>query len=412
MTRYLSLALGAQQPSFGQEILELEKASGRPGEDIRLSSELEQSVRIKITELGLDPNDTTGPELYNALQTKLSQDDQAVCTALGIDKIASTSEVLSAVQKFLQKNASFNCFAIKLSTAKRLFKKKVPKNVMKRLGYRSLDSMLKHESVASIYAAALMVELPTWQKQFREQYTKLHPSDFEQRKVTVIYPKAKRWVNFSEEWVAASRHNIMCLKEFGTIVLLPLPVSLDGLAITTLLLSLYYMNDIRAYSSFAKLQQVKPEFGKIIQGSVVRDQLTAGNLAGKPVTWKAIQHYYGHLKSGNYPEVFEPHVQPEDLKWQDAEDELAKLEPALKFWKDTQYVCMLYNDEPISLNILDVSLGYCNHLSFADRIMNFAREHLWYELIGRYLHQGNLEEALCQQLSTDLIDQPVLTLGE
>ena len=271
--------------------------------------------------------------------------------------------------------------------------------------------MLKHESVASIYSAALMVEAPNWHKQFREQYARLQCTDFEQRKVSVLYPKTQRWVKFSEDYVANARHNIVCLRELGMIVIMPLPVKLDGLAITTMLLSLYYMNDIRAYSSFAKLQQVKPEFGKVIQDSVVREQLVAGSLAGRPVTWKTIQHYYGHLKSGNYPAVFEPHVQSEDLKWQDAENELAKLQPALEFWKNTQYACMLYNDEPVSLNILDVALGYCNHLSFGDRIINFAREHLWYELMGRYLHQGNLEEALCQQLSTSL-DGPQLTLEE
>jgi hypothetical protein len=96
------------------------------------------------------------------------------------------------------------------------------------------------------------------------------------------------------------------------------------------------------------------------------------------------------------------------LQWHDAEAVLADLQPALSFWQDTQYVCMLHEDEPVSFNILDVALGYCNRLPFADRIVHFVREHLWYELMSRYLHQENLEAAVHQQLSRELVEDTAL----
>jgi hypothetical protein len=366
-----------------------------------------QHVRAKVVELGLDPEDTTGPELYSALQVKLAQDDVAVAVALGLKSDASPGETLSAVQRFLQKSDPGNCFALKLTVTKQLLKKRPPKNVMRGLGYRSFDSLLKHEPLAAIYAACMIAESPTWHRQFRAQYTKLQPTDFEQRHLDVIYPKAKRWTTFAEEYVSSARHNILSIQELGTVVILPIPRQLDGLAITSLLLVLYYMNDIRAYSSFAKLQQVKPAFGKIIRrASSDSDRLVLARLAGEPVTWKTIQHYYGHLTAGTHPAVFEPHVQPEDLRWRDAETVLAELEPTLRFWEGTRYTCMIDSEEPVSFNILDVALGYCNHLSFADRIVHFAREHLWHELMGRYLQQGNVEYALHQQLASDLVDSP------
>jgi hypothetical protein len=409
MTRYLSLALGAKQPLFGQSIQELERASGRPSADIRLSSELMQKVRTKVIELGLDPQDTTGPELYQALQVRLGNDDDHVRRALGIAEDANSNDTLGAIQKFLTNHqATKTCFALKATTAKRLLKKKIPKNAMKRLGYRSVDSMLKHESVAAIYAAAVVAEGPVWHKAFREQYTKLQASDFEQRKISVVFPKAKRWEQFSEAFVADAKHNILCFKELGTVVYLPLSANVDGLAITSLLLTLYYANDIRTYSSYAKLQQVKPAFGKIVQQTATEEPMTSAQLAGQPVPWKVIQRYYGRMKAGYHPEVFEPHVQAEDLQWHDAETVLAELTPTLAFWEDTQYVCMLHDDEPVSMNILDVALGYCNHLNFADRIVHFVREHLWHELMSRYLHQENLEAAVHQQLSRDMIDDIAL----
>jgi hypothetical protein len=409
MTRYLSLALGAKQPLFGQSIQELERASGRPSADIHLSSEMMQKVRTKIIQLGLDPQDTTGRELYSALQVRLRQDEANVRRALNISEDASSADVLAHVQKFLNahKSAS-NSFAIKPAVAKRLLKKKAPKNAMKRLGYRSLDSMLKHETVAAIYAAALMTESPTWHKAFREQYAKLQAGDFEQRKISIVSPQSKRWNDITASFVQNARHNILCFKELGTVVLLPIETKLDGLAITTLLLTLHYMNDIRTYSSFAKLQQVKPTFGRMVQQASVSDPMTSASLAGQPVPWKVIQRYYGRIKADFHPEVFEPHVQPEDLEWHDAEAVLSELEPSLGFWLDTQYICMLDDDQPVSLNILDVALAYCNHLDFPDRIVHFVREHLWHELMSRYLHQENLEAAVHQQLSRELVDDIAL----
>ncbi|MEK7152958.1 MAG: hypothetical protein AAB834_03360, partial [Patescibacteria group bacterium] len=394
MTRYLSSALGAQQPLFSQSILELERASGRPSADIHLSTEVANKVRAKISALGLDPHDTTGPELYGALQQRLRQDEARIREVFGIVADAPADQVLTRVQKFLGDHRTANtCFAIKPTTVRRLLKKKAPKNAMKLLGYRSLDSMLKHESMANMYAATIIAENAAWHRAFRAQYANLQASDFEQRKITVVHPQSARWIAAAEAYVQAARHNILCFKELGAVVLLPHSAQVDGLAITSLLLALHYMNDVRTYSSFAKLQQVKPTFCKIIQDTAGTEPMTSARLAGQPVPWKVIQRYYGRMRGDYHPEVFEPHVQAEDLQWHDGEHILAELEPMLDFWADTQYICMVHEDEPVSLNILDVALSYCNHLSFGDRIVHFVREHLWHELMSRYLHQENLEAA-------------------
>ncbi len=71
---------------------------------------------------------------------------------------------------------------LKASVAKRFLKKKPPKAAMKRLGYRSLESMFKHETAGQLYAAALICGSESWQRTFRDQYAKLTPSDFEIKK--------------------------------------------------------------------------------------------------------------------------------------------------------------------------------------------------------------------------------------
>lgn len=410
MTRYLASLLGAEQPLFGQSIEALERASGRPSADIRLSSEIMTAVRTKIATLGLDPDDTTGPELYSALQARLKQDDERVSLALGIGEDGTASDILRRVQTFVNGHKTTNtCFALKTQAAKRLLKKKPPKNAMKQLGYRSLDSMLKHEPIATIYAAAVMSETAGWHRAFHSQYDQLGAVDFEQRKISVIFPKAERWAEASAAFVGVAKHNMLCFKELGTVVLLPFAEHVEGLTITSLLLSLHYLNDIRAYSSYMKLQQVKPTFGSIVRQTANTEPMTTATLAGQTVPWKVIQRYYGRPGAVQHPEVFEPHVQSDDLTWQDGETMMAELDPVLSFWEGTQYVGMLHNNEPVSCNILDVALNYCNHLSFGDRVVHFVREHLWHELMGRYLNQENLEAAVHQQLSQELLEEPAVS---
>ncbi|HSX34817.1 MAG TPA: hypothetical protein VLF62_04195 [Candidatus Saccharimonadales bacterium] len=404
MTRFLSRALGALEPTFSQGIQQLEQAAGRPGTDIRLTADIMRRTRDKVGELGLDPNDTTGQELYGALQERLKRDEQTVRTTLGIAEGASPDEVISRIQKFLEKHdAPKACFALKASVAKRLLKKKPPKVAMKRLGYRSVDSMLKHESPAQLYAAALMVEPASWHKTYREQYAKLTPSDFETRTISLHQPSSKKWLDLAHQFVASEHHNILSFRELGAVVLLPIDHAVDGLAITTLLLVLEEFNGIRAHSSYAKLQQVKPDFGKRLQESSVTEPYTSATLAGQPVPWRMIQRYYARFTDAYHPEIFEPHVQPEDLQWSSGERTLTSLEPTLRFWEGGENLGLLDDTgQVVSCNALDVALSYCNHLPFQDRIVHFMRDNLWHELMMHYLNQENLEAAVHQQLSAEL----------
>ncbi len=413
MTKFLSDALGAEEPVFSQSIQQLEHAAGRPGTDIRLTADIVQRTRNKIAELGLDPADTTGPELYGALEERLRRDEASVRKALGVSEDASADDVIDRVQKFLAKHDSAkNSFALKGSAAKRLLKKRPPKVAMKRLGYRSLDSMLKHESVAHLYAAALMTESASWQRTFREQYVKLTPSDFESRSIGISHPTTKRWRELAAQYVATTRHNMLSFHELGAIVLLPIDELVDGVAIATLLLVSEEMNGIRAHSSYAKLQQVKPDFGKLIQQSSTGEPLTSAQLAGQPVPWRMIQRYYARFVDSYHPEIFEPHVQPDDLQWNSGEEILAKLDPSLGFWQGTASLGLLHDGAIVSCNMLDVALGHCNHLPFGDRIVHFVRDNLWHELMIHYLNQENLEAAVHKQLAVELLASPNQLLPE
>ena len=70
MSKAVANLLGKTEKEVAKAILTLEKLCGQPSEDIRLVNASRQKIKNKTSQLGLDPNDTTGPELYHALLAK------------------------------------------------------------------------------------------------------------------------------------------------------------------------------------------------------------------------------------------------------------------------------------------------------------------------------------------------------
>jgi len=403
MTRLLSDLLSAPQPGFGQKIKQLERSSGEPGADIRLSSEIVQRTQGKIRELGLDPLDTSAAELYLALRQRLLMDEQRLLKFIGTGskENLSSADILSGVLQFMAKlDLPRTCFALKASTNKRLIKRVVPKKTMTLLKYRSIDSMIKHEPVAQIRTAALLAEHDHWQQQFFDQYSKLSPSDFETRQIAVLFPRAKRYEKIAEAFATRHQHHSVVFKELGTIVVLPIQTNVPALAITSSLLLLDGINTIRCASTFLKLQQVNANFGDIVHQAAISEPTTAAEFAGQPLSWRSVQYYFHTVREAYHPALFEPHVQLEDLALVQAETALAQLVPALSFWEDTAGLAFVDHGQTVSLNMLDIALSTANGLDFDNRILRHVRTQVWSDLASHYLSHNNLNNRLVEQLNS------------
>lgn len=409
MTRGLGELLGAREPAFQLGLQQLERMSGGPSEDIRLDSEVRREAREALRDLGLDPDDTIGPELYNALQERFKNDNAAVCDLLGTSP--RETNLMLRTRHFVDTlNIPKSTFALKPSIAKRLLKRFPPKKAMKRLGYRSVDSMLKHEPVPQLYAAAAIAESAQWHRSFLVQYRQLLPSDFEMRNIALFAPDAKRWHALSADYMHEFKHNIFAFKELGAVVLLPLAAdAIDGAALATLLLTIDAINDIRSVSVFLKLHQVRPDFGMVLEHATCVEPYTQASLTGEGrLPWKLVQHYFAHTPGVYSTELFEPHVQPEDLKTTHPENVLAKLHVRFDFWKNKAHLGSLHDDGPVSFNLLDAALNFCNKRPYERRIVHYFRDRLRSELMRRYMHQENLEQAIHGRLSDELVDDKPL----
>jgi hypothetical protein len=367
-----------------------------------------QASRRKLQELGLDPSDTTGPELYAVLQQRLKEDDERLMAALGAS--ADTQETTAAVAYALRTAAiPRSCFALKSTVAKALLKKLPPKHTMRELGYRSLESMLKHEQAGSLLAAAWLLETVTWRRTFHEGYKRLKASDFEVRDIAVLSPDSERWQKLADKLVGVHKHTVVALKELGTIVLLPLPAELPPAATTTtLILALHSMNEIRAASTFLKLCQVKSNFGAVLQEVVADEPQLSADLLDQQVPWQIIQRYYARFQNAFKSEVFEPHIQADDLSWHSIERVLEHIEPSLGFWRGTSHLAALHEHQPVSLNIIDVALAACNKLPYEQRVVHYVRHSLRAELLLKYLKHENVEQLVLGQLQSELVTEPAL----
>ncbi len=402
MTRVLAELLGAEQPSFSVIVQKLEQIAGRPSKDIRLTNEIAHIARDKIRALGLDPSDTTGQELYQALLGRFESDEVLARKALSITDEAGSTEVIQAVKRYVQAQApKQEAFAIKNSVAKQLFKKVPPKRTMKQLGYRSLDSMLKHESPAQVYVAAHLCESATWKKKYIDQYSKLQSKDFEQRQITIASPSTTRWITFVGQ-VTSNQLQVFAVKEFGATVVLARPdTNVSVLHAVTLLIEAY--NDITSATSYLKLQQVKPEFGVAIRNVANTEPLTNTELGDKPVPWRVVHQYYARFKDRYNPVIFEPHVRSSDLRWLQHERILENLHPAFEFWQDTKYAGYIHNKDMVSLNIFDIASDFYQKTLYPNRKIQALQRTLWQELMIRYLNHSNIEQGLSAEFATEPI---------
>lgn len=406
MAGILQELLEAEEPIFSLAVRQLESASGHEGRDVQLIAEIAQKMRASTVALGLDPDDTTGPELYAAQMARMVEDNARVAKIIGGSDPDSVTEMVPLMVKAVKElNISRECWALKRSVAKRLLKTMPPKNLMKHLGHRSVDSMLKHENIDEVYTALRFSEGPEWLNKYDELFKTVTPSDFETREISIVIMDHDKYVDLAEHFVEKKFHNITHTKEMGTIVVVPMKVDrMKGITLKSLPLLFHYINEVRLYSAFFKLKQVQPNFGEIVVNTLIADPGNAAEMAGQYVHWRVIQRYFGKLKDvAEHPEAFEPHVQPEDLHWRKAEEMLTLIDPEMKFWLEQDYVGKMYDGKPMTFNLMDVSLSYSNGESYEMFYSYHFRESLWNELFSRYMGVKNLREQVLSQLDNDMI---------
>ncbi len=218
-----------------------------------------------------------------------------------------------------------------------------------------------------------------------------------------------KWAPLTKKFIEKKKHNVTHLKELGVILVLETEDKslLHGLTLKVLPLMVHYFFEVHLYSTFFKLKSktLKGEaFGKMLAETILADPKLDITLGGEHIHWRVVQRYFGKLEDiKKHPEVLEPHLQPEDLHWDRTEVALAKYIPELAIWEDLDYVGILKDGLPMSLNLMDLTLSFANKNRYKEHLFYHFRESLWNEIFARYMGHDNLEDELLAKLDNALV---------
>ncbi|HET9721916.1 MAG TPA: hypothetical protein VFP32_02705 [Candidatus Saccharimonadales bacterium] len=204
MSRAISHLLDRSEEEVTKVISMFEDKNSFPSHDVRLLAHNIQTVRVKLQELGLDPDDTTGEELYQALLVKFQNDSLQFEKSYGEANTRSFDNRSRIARSLVLKTAETpDCWGLKSRTAKDILRQHPPKKLMKQLNYRSLESLLKRENLLEIYLALPYSESPSWYKEHSKLVSRLEPTSFEPRRLTIqVLSSAKYGDMNSPDFVA------------------------------------------------------------------------------------------------------------------------------------------------------------------------------------------------------------------
>jgi hypothetical protein len=396
--------LQAKEPLFDHALHQLEVISKRKGVDVKLAAEIAERAADRMKQLGLSP-DASGQDVYSALVARVKEDDDATARLIGGTDSSDLRQMIPLIVKAgetapLPKDGWF----LREDKAREMLRKHPPEAIMSVLGYHLVSQMLDKEDIYELFLALRFVQPPDWLNTFDALYSELEPADFEPRVIRVVPFAAAKWGNIAEHFIQKKRHNITHSKEMGAIAVMPMTEThMIGVTLKALPLIIHYFNEIRLYSSFFKLIKTKKDFGQIISTTLIADPAHVKITDNAHIHWRVIQRYFGKLTNEVHPEIFEPHLQPEDLHWRRAEEVLYDINPQLEFWRETDYVAIERDGQPVTFNLFDLSFGYSNGIAYPDRYLYHFREALWNEVFERYMGQKVLEDQLLVKLNNAII---------
>ena len=401
MCRLLAELSQTEPRLMSETIKRLEERTGLPGSDIRMTADIHAQVHLKIRALGLDPHDTHPKELYVALQNMAATHEQFLLKKFRLPKAPATQELPMHVA-FMFERLRFNrrSWLLRPVALRRLLNAQPPKQLVKALGYRTVDSMIKREPVDVLLFLATKLESNTWQQQFNKQLQKLHVTDFEERTLNVRTLEHSRYLKVAHELSSREHNFVFGLPLVGTIFLLPSKAApRPGMVLLALMMALKEATELQFAHSYLRHHQMEASFTTKLAPVLRQRQLSQTQIAGQIFDWRMLHRHFGRQSGDAHPLLFQPHLQAEDLAYRRAEEILYRIEPALHFWHGTDYVGLQTAAGTVSFNLLDVLINLVNGVSLQAQHSGHLHQAVWDELLLRYMQHGAIESSVLTQLT-------------
>ncbi len=388
MSRLISDIIGAPEPTFTHEIQRLERLAGYPKEDLRLISDIHQHAGKISARLGLDATDTTPDELYFALQKWSLEQNEQFAKKLQITPEDSPQNMVDACIKYTQKIiGKRTVWGLKNVTAKNYLKAHPPKKLMKILGLRSVDSALKREAPGMLLFLATITEPSSWVEEYFHAALKTTSNDFDKKKIEITSIDDRR-----QKLLKKSNHNLRQViyrhDETATLVVITPQKRFTGDVLFVLDAIIRESNNVRRFSSFAKLLSMRPDFSSWLN-ALRREGLDTASSYYFNLGWGPVHRLLEKQSDTENEAIFDPHLYHDDVHISHLElDEIVSVNFVFK--KD--------DGSLVSTNISDVIFNVANNNTPASSNTVYGRRALYDELFSRYLaHEPVLDDLIRRQ---------------
>lgn len=388
MSRKLSKLLGRPENLVTEAIQKLEELSGWQSTDVKLLYEINHKLREKIGQLGLDPNDTTGQELYYSLVNRYKADDLKLAHALGLSDRNHQDSLDRVFKTANQYFSGQKTFALKNSVAKKILLDNPPKKLMKILNYRSIESILKRENTAELFFAAPLSESTRWLKNFKKSVKNLKAMDFEEKDLELISLDNRLNKVLATNFVGP---DIMT----GSIFINT--TSSDAGSPSRSLVSIHRAVEevVDGGRALQSLQWTK-HFPKQVE-AVLRNDYTysSASIANEKVSWRLINKQFARSLTN---EDILLNTDDKSLSDKPASRFLSSINRDFNWWSGTEHIGIAYENLPLSFHIADVARSAESKVAYAERYAKHMATSLWDELVDRYIHYPGVEKHLLSQL--------------
>lgn len=401
MCRLLAELTNTDNRLMSETIKRLEHRAGLPGVDIRLTADIHAQIHLKIRALGLDPHDSTPQELYVSLLNLAAVHDGFLKKKFGLPT-HTTMEDFAKDTAHIYERLRFNrrCWLLRPSVIKKIMHSSPPKVLVKTLGYRTVDSLIKREPADVLLFLAMHTESATWQQQLDACLRKLTAVDFEERLLEVRTLDDARYRPITHKLTELHHTLVFGVPLVGSVFVLPSVSAVrPGLLLLTLMMALKEATELQYVHSHLRHYQMESGFGYKCSATLRSRVLSAVSVAGQSYNWHLIHRHYGSVNSSDHPALFQPHLQADDLAYRRAEEILFKVEPALHFWHGTEYVGLATSSGVVSFNLLDILVNLANGIPLSQCHNSHLAGAVWDELLLRYLKHPAIEQSLLAGLA-------------
>lgn len=385
-----------------QTIIQLEQDLNRiTGKSGFLNSLVEENNRLideSLNKLGLSRN-SSASDIYDGLISRIENDDSLLFQQSNNPRLDNPDDCRRLIDLTRKIAPQKGGFFLKKEIAAKLLENEPPRQTLKILGYDSVAKMLAKEDLMEIYSSLRFLEEPDWLNRcFFKQYQNLKAENFEEREIEIKI-LGPQWTRTAQKFVQKKYHNLSHLKELGVIFIIPISLRVSGEILRTLSLLTHYSYEINFYSNLienaaADEKNFSRHLISLLQGNVLDAAPTAGSPDSR--SFLIITRYLAKDDENDH-RLFLPHLSPEAMFWDQAEESLAKIE-GLNFWKNLDWTGDFFRLETgdetlVSFNLVDTIMSVVKEKEMI-KYLYHHQEALWNKIFLSYFGREKIEEIL------------------